>query len=105
MASGVVFERLRAMAPTISVGVNAADMMELGSELSLLEQTDVELVHVDVMDGCFTPMMTVGPPFIKALKTPRFMWNPPPTFTGSFRSWAGWRTPMIRPGDWCGEWL
>ncbi|MFB3142184.1 MAG: ribulose-phosphate 3-epimerase, partial [Acidobacteriota bacterium] len=43
---------------------------ELGSEVSLLEQTDVKLAHVDVMDGCFTPMMTVGPPFVKALKTP-----------------------------------
>ena len=63
------FSHLRAMAPTISVGVNAADMMKLGSELSLLEQTRVELAHFDVMDGCFTPMMTVGPPFIKALKT------------------------------------
>lgn len=64
------FSSLRAMAPTISVGVNAANMMKLGSELSLLEQTRVELVHFDVMDGCFTPMLTVGPPFIKALKTP-----------------------------------
>jgi ribulose-phosphate 3-epimerase len=61
---------LLARAPTISVGINAADMMKLGSELSLLEQADVEFAHFDVMDGCFTPMMTVGPPFIKALKTP-----------------------------------
>ncbi|MDA2930118.1 ribulose-phosphate 3-epimerase, partial [Acidobacteria bacterium AH-259-O06] len=60
----------RRSSPTISVGVLAADLMSLGSELSLLEQTDVELAHVDVMDGCFTPMMTVGPPFIEALKTP-----------------------------------
>jgi ribulose-phosphate 3-epimerase len=29
-----------------------------------------KLVHIDVMDGVFCPMMTVGPPFIKALKTP-----------------------------------
>ena len=64
------FELLRQVTPTISVGVLAADMMNLGSELSVLEQTDVKLVHIDVMDGCFTPMMTVGPPFIKALKTP-----------------------------------
>jgi ribulose-phosphate 3-epimerase len=70
MADARGFESLRAMMPTISVGINAADMMSLGSELSLLEQTDVKLVHFDVMDGCFTPMMTVGPPFIKALKTP-----------------------------------
>ena len=64
------FELLRRSSPTISVGVLAADLMSLGSELSLLEQTDVKLAHIDVMDGCFTPMMTVGPPFIKALKTP-----------------------------------
>ena len=69
-ASPKSFSHLRAIAPTISVGVNAADMMNLGSELSLLERTRVELAHFDVMDGCFTPMMTVGPPFIKALKTP-----------------------------------
>ncbi len=64
------FELLRQLSPTLSVGVLAADLMKLGSEVSLLEKTDVKLAHVDVMDGCFTPMMTVGPPFVKALKTP-----------------------------------
>ncbi len=64
------FELLRQLSPTLSVGVLAADLMKLGSEVSLLEQTDVKLAHVDVMDGCFTPMMTVGPSFVKALKTP-----------------------------------
>ncbi len=64
------FELLRQLSPTLSVGVLAADLMKLGSEVSLLEKTDVKLAHVDVMDGSFTPMMTVGPPFVKALKTP-----------------------------------
>ncbi|MCH6569443.1 MAG: ribulose-phosphate 3-epimerase [Acidobacteria bacterium] len=68
--SATNFELLRQLSPTLSVGVLAADLMKLGSEVSLLEQTDVKLAHVDVMDGCFTPMMTVGPPFVKALKTP-----------------------------------
>ena len=63
-------ELLRKSAPTISAGILTADWMALGSELSLLEQTDVHLAHVDVMDGCFVPMLTVGPPVIKALKTP-----------------------------------
>ncbi len=27
------------------------------------------MIHFDVMDGCFCPMMTVGPPFIKAVRT------------------------------------
>jgi ribulose-phosphate 3-epimerase len=44
--------------------------MSLGSELKLIEKAGVRLLHVDVMDGCFCPMMTVGPGFIKALKTP-----------------------------------
>jgi ribulose-phosphate 3-epimerase len=43
--------------------------MSLGSELKLMEDAGVKLLHVDVMDGCFCPMMTVGPPFIKAMKT------------------------------------
>ena len=68
--SATNFELLRQLSPTLSVGVLAADLMKLGSEVSLLENTDVKLAHVDVMDGCFTPMMTVGPPFVKALNTP-----------------------------------
>jgi ribulose-phosphate 3-epimerase len=68
--SATNLELLRQLSPTLSVGVLAADLMKLGSEVSLLEKTDVKLAHVDVMDGCFTPMMTVGPPFVKALKTP-----------------------------------
>jgi ribulose-phosphate 3-epimerase len=68
--SATNFELLRQLSPTLSVGVLAADLMKLGSEVSLLEKTDVKLAHVDVMDGCFTPMMTVGPPFVKALDTP-----------------------------------
>ncbi len=68
--SATNFELLLQLSPTLSVGVLAADLMKLGSAVSLLEKTDVKLAHVDVMDGCFTPMMTVGPPFVKALKTP-----------------------------------
>jgi len=61
---------LRAASPTLSVGILTANLLSLGSELALLERAGVKLVHIDVMDGCFCPMMTVGPPFIKALKTP-----------------------------------
>jgi len=61
---------LRAFGPTISVGVLTADLLALGSELAVIERAGVRVVHVDVMDGCFTPTMTVGPPFVKALRTP-----------------------------------
>jgi ribulose-phosphate 3-epimerase len=70
MPNSTTLERLREAAPTISVGVLTANLLSLGSEILLLEQTGVKLAHVDVMDGCFCPMMTVGPPFIKAIKTP-----------------------------------
>jgi ribulose-phosphate 3-epimerase len=63
-------ERLSSLAPTISVGILTADLMALGADLMRLEGTGVPLLHVDVMDGCFTPMMTVGPPLVKALRTP-----------------------------------
>jgi len=61
---------LRESSPLVSVGILTADLLSLGSELTLLERSGVKVVHVDVMDGCFCPMMTVGPPLIKALKTP-----------------------------------
>ncbi|MGH9650457.1 MAG: ribulose-phosphate 3-epimerase, partial [Terriglobales bacterium] len=61
---------LRAASPTLSVGILTANLLSLGSELAVLARAGVKLVHIDVMDGCFCPMMTVGPPFIKALKTP-----------------------------------
>lgn len=64
-----VLDQLRRASPLISVGMLTADLMSLGSELRLMEEAGVQLLHVDVMDGCFCPMMTVGPVLIKAMKT------------------------------------
>jgi len=72
MKNKPLLDQLYAMSPLLSVGVLTADLMSLGSELKLIENTGVKLLHVDVMDGCFCPMMTVGPVFIKAIKTPLF---------------------------------
>jgi ribulose-phosphate 3-epimerase len=69
MQSKPLFDELRKASPLISVGILTADMMSLGSELKLMESAGVKLLHFDVMDGCFCPMMTVGPGFIKAIKT------------------------------------
>jgi ribulose-phosphate 3-epimerase len=54
----------------LSVGLLTADLLALGAELKRLEEAGVTVAHVDVMDGCFCPMMTVGPPFVRALKGP-----------------------------------
>jgi ribulose-phosphate 3-epimerase len=64
-----VLDILEQASPTISVGILTADMMNLQSELAHLEVSEVQFLHFDVMDGCFCPMMTVGPPFIKGIRT------------------------------------
>lgn len=62
-------ERLRALCPTVSVGILTADLMNLGSELELLEQVGVGVIHIDVMDGCFCPRLTVGASYVEGLRT------------------------------------
>ena len=69
-AAAPIVARLRAAAPVLSVGILAADLLNLGRDIAALEQAGVQLLHVDVMDGCFTPAMTVGPPIVRALRTP-----------------------------------
>jgi ribulose-phosphate 3-epimerase len=69
MSTNKAFGLLQACSPTVSVGILSADLMHLSSELALLEGTDIKMIHFDVMDGCFVPMMTIGPLFIKAVKT------------------------------------
>jgi len=55
--------------PTLSVGLVSANLMALGADVDRLERAGARLAHFDVMDGCYVPMLTVGPPFIKAVKT------------------------------------
>jgi len=69
MPAAALYQTIKAVSPTISVGILAANLMDLDKDVALLEGTDVKLLHYDVMDGCFCPMMTVGPPFIRATKT------------------------------------
>ncbi len=54
----------------LTIGINTADLANLGAEVRVLEDARAEVVHIDVMDGVFCPQTTVGPPFIKAIRTP-----------------------------------
>ena len=43
--------------------------MSLSSDLAARENVGVGIIHFNVMDGHFCPMMTFGPPVVAGLKT------------------------------------
>jgi len=85
----VFIDDLRKNAPLLSVGILTSNMMSLGSEIGLLEKAGIQLVHIDVMDGCLWPKITVGSPFVRGLKTSmlkdvHLLINKPEEHIGSF---------------------
>ncbi len=56
MPANKAFDLLKKCSPTLSVGITSADLLNLGSEIALLEGTNIKMVHFDVMDGCFFPI-------------------------------------------------
>lgn len=69
MAADALLARLLGSAPQLSVGILTADLGRLGDELRHLEAAEMVMVHTDVMDGVFCPMLTVGAPFVAAQET------------------------------------
>ncbi|HUI92073.1 MAG TPA: ribulose-phosphate 3-epimerase [Chitinivibrionales bacterium] len=57
------------MSGRLSIGVLSADLMSLADDIALLENSGAGMLHFDVMDGHFVPQLTVGPAFVKAVKT------------------------------------
>src|SRR5512142_94341 len=69
MTTAAVVAGLARSAPNLSVGILTANLGALDEELRLLERGGVPMVHTDVMDGVFCPMLTVGAPFVAAQRT------------------------------------
>ncbi len=69
MAADATLARLLASAPQLSVGILTADLGHLDDELRRLEHAGVAMIHTDVMDGVFCPMLSVGAPFVAAQRT------------------------------------
>ncbi len=67
--AGTELERLLGGGPRLTVGMITADLANLGAEIEVLEAADVAMVHIDVADGVFCPLFTVGPPVVKAIRT------------------------------------
>jgi len=68
--AGSELARLLGGGPRLTVGMITADLATLGSEVGILEAAGVEMLHIDVGDGVFCPLFTVGPPIVNAVRTP-----------------------------------
>jgi ribulose-phosphate 3-epimerase len=44
-----------------------ADLLNLRSDLHKLESADIEIIHVDIMDGTFVPNISFGPSFVEKI--------------------------------------
>ena len=51
----------------VSPSILAADFANLERDIHVIEQSHADMVHVDVMDGCFVPNISVGLPVVAAL--------------------------------------
>ena len=57
------------MSLRIAPSIISADLGNLAQQIEIVERGGADLIHVDVMDGCFVPNLTVGIPVVKAIKS------------------------------------
>lgn len=54
--------------PLIAPSILAADFLNLGRDIEMLNRSEADWIHVDVMDGMFVPNISFGMPVIQAVK-------------------------------------
>lgn len=52
----------------ISPSILNSDFLQLGNTIELLNKSDAEYIHLDVMDGVFVPNISIGQPIVSCVK-------------------------------------
>ncbi|HDR52602.1 MAG TPA: ribulose-phosphate 3-epimerase [Mariniphaga anaerophila] len=56
------------MKPKIAPSILAADFNRLGDEIRMINQSEADFIHCDVMDGVFVPNISFGIPIVEHVK-------------------------------------
>jgi len=56
------------MKPIIAPSLLASDFANLEREVTMINESEAEWIHIDIMDGVFVPNLSMGLPVVEAIK-------------------------------------